>query len=78
MSTTDIFVGRKAEIAVLDAALNDTQAGRGRVVMLAGSPGIGKTRLADEFTELAQTRGALALRAACLEAASAEPYWVWS
>ena len=34
------FVGRKGEMNALDTAL----AGQGQVVMLAGDPGIGKTR----------------------------------
>src|SRR5262247_424552 len=44
-----VFVGRQAEMGVLQAALEDTLAGRGRLVMLVGEPGIGKTRTAREF-----------------------------
>jgi predicted ATP-dependent serine protease len=44
-----VFVGRHAEMGVLQAALEDTLAGRGRLVMLVGEPGIGKTRTAREF-----------------------------
>jgi len=40
------FVGRKRELETLTAALNDAVAGKGRVLMLAGAPGIGKTRTA--------------------------------
>ncbi len=43
------FIGRKPELAVLTAALDDALAGRGQMVMLAGEPGIGKTRLAQEW-----------------------------
>ena len=39
-----VFVGRQREMAELRAALDDAMAGHGRLVMLAGEPGIGKTR----------------------------------
>jgi len=42
------FIGHQTELAVLNAALDDAVAGRGRIVMLAGKAGIGKTRLAQE------------------------------
>ena len=48
-----IFVGRKWEMEVLQAALENALAGRGRVVLLAGEPGIGKTRLTGEFAAFA-------------------------
>jgi MoxR-like ATPase len=32
--------------------------GRGRLVLLSGEPGVGKTRLADEFSTIAASRGA--------------------
>ncbi|MCI0904140.1 MAG: AAA family ATPase, partial [Chloroflexi bacterium] len=42
------FIGRQQELAVLTAALDEALAGRGQLVMLAGEPGIGKTRTAQE------------------------------
>ena len=51
-SATDPFVGRESEMAELSAALDDAHSGRGRIVMLAGEPGIGKTRTAEAFTEI--------------------------
>ena len=53
-----IFVGRHQEMAQLHTALDDAMAGHGRMVMLAGEPGIGKTRIAQELTSRAQTLGA--------------------
>ncbi|MCI0794977.1 MAG: ATP-binding protein, partial [Chloroflexi bacterium] len=41
-----VFVGREKELAELTAALEDALAGQGRLVMLVGEPGIGKTRTA--------------------------------
>ncbi|MFB3119655.1 MAG: AAA family ATPase [Stenotrophomonas maltophilia] len=43
------FVGRQREMARLKAALEEAFSGRGRLVMLAGEPGIGKTRTAQEL-----------------------------
>ena len=42
------LVGRQAELRVLDNALRAAVAGRGRVVLLTGEPGLGKTRLVQE------------------------------
>ncbi len=52
------FVGRAAERATLTAAWRRAQAGRAQVVLLAGEPGIGKTRLAEEFRAWCTHRGA--------------------
>jgi class 3 adenylate cyclase/tetratricopeptide (TPR) repeat protein len=61
------FVGRTEAVAALDqewAAVSE----RGlRVVMLAGEPGIGKTRLVREFTRVAHERGATVLAGSCHE-----------
>ena len=43
------FVGRGRELAELHAGLTDVTAGNGHLFLLSGEPGIGKTRLADEF-----------------------------
>ena len=40
------FVGRSREMDVLRAALAEAKNGRGQIAMLAGEPGIGKTRIA--------------------------------
>jgi tetratricopeptide (TPR) repeat protein len=43
------FVGRAAELEKLQRAWNDAQRERGRVVLLSGEAGIGKSRLIHEF-----------------------------
>src|SRR5215470_13424319 len=68
------FVGRIAELERLQAALAHTAAGSGRVVMLAGEPGIGKTRTAAEFAAQARAAGARVLRGASYEGEWAPPY----
>lgn len=45
------LVGRHAEMAALETILQETEKGAGRVVLICGEPGIGKTRLCVEFLE---------------------------
>ena len=52
-------MGRADELAELVALLDAALDGRSRVAVLAGEPGIGKTRLAEELAALAgRPRGA--------------------
>ena len=73
----DLFVGRKRELAQLDAAIDDALVGRGRLVMLSGEPGIGKTRLADELAGEPASRGMRVVWALCWEGGGAPAYWPW-
>ncbi len=61
------FFGRTAERAILDEALASASAGQGRVVLLGGEPGIGKTRLATEVAHAAHATGATILFGFCDE-----------
>ncbi len=72
------FVGRAGEVAELTAALDNALAGRGGLYLLAGEPGIGKTRLAEELAALARERGARVLWGRCWEAGGAPAYWPWT
>lgn len=71
------FVGRGRELAALLGGLDDAFAGRTALVLIAGEPGIGKSRLADELTARAQARGAKVLWGRCWEAGGAPAYWPW-
>ncbi|BBX27199.1 ATP-binding protein [Mycolicibacterium alvei] len=51
------LVGRRPEMASLDAALDGALAARGGVVNVVGPPGIGKSRVAREAAILASGRG---------------------
>lgn len=74
---TSPFVGRAAEKAALTVALDRSFAGHGQVVMLAGEPGIGKTRTSLELAASARERGALVISGRCIETRGAPPYWPW-
>jgi tetratricopeptide (TPR) repeat protein len=76
-SSSSDFVGRWAELQELLLALADATAGRGRLMLLAGEPGIGKTRLADELAQRARAQGAHALWGSSWQDAGAPPYWPW-
>jgi DNA-binding CsgD family transcriptional regulator/tetratricopeptide (TPR) repeat protein len=77
MAGGEVFVGRSYEIAALCAALDTTGAGNGRMVLLAGEPGIGKTRTASQLTRHAAERDARIVWGRCHEEAGAPPYWPW-
>ena len=74
---TTPFVGREAELAALAADLDSAAAGRGGVVLVAGEPGIGKTRLAEELATQATAQGALVLWGRCWEGEGAPAFWPW-
>ena len=68
------FVGRAAQIQRLAAKLEQSGNGHGAVVMLVGEPGIGKTRMLEEFTDLAHEQGTMVLRGACYDGEYQRPY----
>ena len=71
------FVGRETELADLRSAMDEALAGHGSVALLAGDPGIGKTRTANELAAYAVSRGATVLWGRCYESDGAPPYWPW-
>jgi predicted ATPase len=72
------LVGRSPELAVLDELVARTLAGMGAIVLLAGEPGIGKTRLALATTERATAAGARVVWGRCRESEGAPPLWPWT
>ena len=71
------FVGRQRVMGGLMVALEDALSSQGRVVMLAGEPGIGKTRTSQELTIYAEQKGAQVLWGRCHSEQGAPPYWPW-
>ncbi|MGH9010207.1 MAG: ATP-binding protein, partial [Acidimicrobiia bacterium] len=68
------FVGRDGEMRFLSERLAEAGAGRGGLVMVVGEPGIGKTRLVEELSELARRDGWVSLWGHCLEGDWSPPY----
>src|ERR671918_2225084 len=71
------FVGRERELGTLTEGLEAVRAGSGRVFLLAGEPGVGKSRLADELAAMARQGGVRVLWGRCWEAGGAPAYWPW-
>ena len=76
-SPRSALVGRERELAELVEGLDDAVAGRGRLFLLVGEPGIGKSRLAEELIAHARAREARILVGRCWEAGGAPAYWPW-
>ena len=68
------FVGREAERRQIVAAFEAAQNGAGRVVLIGGGAGVGKTRLAIECAHEAVTKGATVLFGRCYESPEPHPY----
>lgn len=75
--TGGAFVDRLRELAELRAGIEGALAGRGRLVTIAGEPGVGKSRLADEAASRAAAEGMRVLWGRCWEHGGAPAYWPW-
>jgi class 3 adenylate cyclase/tetratricopeptide (TPR) repeat protein len=67
------LVGRDAELATLQAALDELRSGRGSVVEISGAAGIGKSRLVTELVETSPD--VQVLRTVCEEYEAFTPYF---
>jgi DNA-binding SARP family transcriptional activator len=65
--TGRVFAGREDELDRLRVAWKEAEAGRRRVVLLGGEPGVGKTRLAAVLAEELHGEGATVLAGRCDE-----------
>ena len=50
---------------------------QGRVLLLSGEPGIGKTRCAEEIARFAEDQGWLVIWGRCYEQPGTPPFWPW-
>lgn len=69
------FIGRAAELAQLQSALGEAQAGHGSGWLLRGESGIGKSRLLQELRTQALVQGAAVLRGQAQP--NGGPYHLW-
>lgn len=76
-SSAAVFVGRHEELAALQRLFESMRSGQGVMAILAGEPGIGKTRTAHELAVYAVAHGAVVLWGRCHESAGAPSYWPW-
>jgi DNA-binding NarL/FixJ family response regulator len=67
------FVGRGAELAALDDALEAAAGGRTTTVLISGDPGVGKTRLLETWNPRARDRGARIAMGSCLDLGETGP-----
>ena len=75
MGATGGFVGRDAELAALNERLRSALDGTGQVVLIAGEPGVGKTRLAGEIAIQARELGLAHGSGRATEDKGSPPYW---
>jgi eukaryotic-like serine/threonine-protein kinase len=73
----DAFVGRRHELEAIRAALHEALSGSGRLILLSGEAGIGKSRLAEELAQEARANGVRIAWGRCWEGGGAPPYWPW-
>lgn len=78
---SDQLVGRREELALLRNRLADARRGSGRVVIICGAAGIGKTRLVEELIrgeEIADPDALAIGWGAALPDAGMPPLWPWT
>ncbi len=68
------LVGRQRELAALEQALAEARLGRPTLALLAGEPGIGKSRLLEEFPPSGQSGDSIVLRGGATQSEGMPPY----
>ena len=68
------FTGREAEVDALDSAFRHAAAGECHLFTIVGEPGVGKSRLVEEFRSRIGTR-ARVVRGSCLSYGDGITYW---
>ena len=71
------FVGRERELSLVDNLLVDARSARVGAVLIAGEPGIGKTRLAEQLALRAAASDFDVCWGRCDEARGAPAFWPW-
>ena len=77
--TTDhhLFVGRTTELNQLHDALDEVILGYGRILVVKGEAGIGKTHLVNEIIKAIKEKGIAGLRGTGHSIESQLSYWIW-
>ena len=77
LRSAPVLVGRTLEQIFLREELATVQAGRGRLVLLGGESGIGKTALAQDLCAEASARAIPVLVGSCFDLSHTPPYGPW-
>ena len=72
------FVDREDELRIFESALTSAISSVGKIVLLAGEPGIGKTRLVEEFSRYAEAHRIPVYLGHDYEGVGSPPYWPWT
>ncbi len=75
--TGHALIGRQAELARIEAALDEVQGGRGRLSIIEGEAGIGKSRMVEETTRMIRERGIVGLLGMGRSIEQQTPYRAW-
>jgi eukaryotic-like serine/threonine-protein kinase len=71
------FIGRREELAELALAHRKLSERKGKLIVISGVAGVGKTRLADYFARQAAGQETAVVWANCWERDGSPPYWHW-
>jgi class 3 adenylate cyclase/tetratricopeptide (TPR) repeat protein len=69
------LVGRDEDMQHILTAIEAVVNGDGRLIMLAGEPGVGKTRLAQEATLVVRNRGFVVVAGTCYDSEQGTPFY---
>lgn len=72
--TEPAFIGRDKELAKLEMELMQAKGGKGRLVLLEGESGVGKSRLLKEFEQRAVQQGIWVLKGQGVDQAAQRPF----
>src|SRR6478735_6968516 len=72
------LVGRDAVLRQTHATIEELTGGRGRLVLVTGEPGMGKSALLHVAVDLAAQRGVAVFTAQCAPEPGAPALWFWT
>src|SRR5882757_11569306 len=77
VGTQTRFIGRAGELAAFDRALAEARSGHAGFMLVAGEPGMGKTRLLGEFERVTRSRGWAVATVRVSPTDGAPAFWPW-